>query len=155
MAGLPHPLPHRYAARASGTTAGSVGVVADGLPAIETQPPPEFGGPEGYWSPETLLLASVADCFILSFRAVARASRLAWFDLDVDVRAVLDRVDGATRFTAFTIAPRLGIPPTTQESIALAVLDKAKRACLVTNSLTATCELAPLVYSVAEASEAD
>lgn len=155
MAGVPHPLPHRYAARASGTPAGSVGVVSDGLPVIDTQPPPEFGGPEGYWSPETLLLASVADCFILSFRAVARASRLEWLDLDVDVRAVLDRVDGVTRFTGFTIAPRLGIPPTTQESTALAVLDKAKRACLVTNSLTAPCELVPLVYGVAEASAAD
>jgi organic hydroperoxide reductase OsmC/OhrA len=154
MAGLQHPLPHRYAARASGTVAGSVGVVSDGLPAIETQAPPEFGGPRGYWSPETLLLASVADCFILSFRAVARASHLLWLDLDVDVQAVLDRVDGVTRFTEIRIAPRLGIPPITQESIALAVLDKAKRACLVTNSLTAKCELAPLVYSVAETSEA-
>jgi organic hydroperoxide reductase OsmC/OhrA len=155
MAGQPHPLPHRYAARASGTVAGSVGVVSDGLTAIETQAPPEFGGPPGYWSPETLLLASVADCFILSFRAVARASRLEWSELDVGVQGVLDRIDGVTRFIQVRIAPRLGVPGSTPESTALAVLEKAKRACLVTNSLNSICELAPLVYSVAAPADAD
>lgn len=148
-------LPHRYAVRAAGTTSGSVSVLAPGLPAIETQPPPEFGGPEGYWSPETLLLASVADCFILSFRAVARASRLEWRELDVGVQGVLDRVDGVTRFIQVRIAPRLGVPGSTAESTALGVLEKAKRACLVTNSLNSICELAPLVYSVVAPVDAD
>jgi organic hydroperoxide reductase OsmC/OhrA len=148
-----HALPHRYRARASGMAAGSVIVSSDGLPALETQAPPEFGGPEGYWSPETLLLASVADCYILSFRAVARVSRLAWLDLAVEVEGVLDRIDGVTRFTQLRIAPRLCIAPTNGEAEALAALQKAKRACLITNSLSAQCELTPLVYSVSEADE--
>jgi organic hydroperoxide reductase OsmC/OhrA len=155
VVGVSQPLPHRYTVRAAGTTSGSVSVLASGLPAIETQPPPEFGGPEGYWSPETLLLASVADCFILSFRAVARASRLEWSEMDVGVQGVLDRVDGVTRFIQVRIAPRLGVPGSTPESTALAVLEKAKRACLVTNSLNSICELAPLVYSVAAPADAD
>lgn len=151
MAGTVHPLPHRYVVQARGTAEGSVAVTSAGLPAIETQAPPEFGGPEGFWSPETLLAASIADCYILSFRAVARASRLEWLELDVAVEAVLERVDGVTRFTQVKIAPRLGIPGAVHESTAVAVLDKAKRACLVTNSLSAQCELQTLVYSVGEA----
>jgi organic hydroperoxide reductase OsmC/OhrA len=151
--GATQPLPHRYRARASGMAVGSVIVFSDGLPALETQAPPEFGGPPGYWSPETLLLASVADCYILSFRAVARACRLQWLDLEVDVQGVLDRSEGVTRFTQVKITPRLCIAPTNGEHGAIAALQKAKSACLITNSLSAHCELAPLVYSVSEAGE--
>jgi organic hydroperoxide reductase OsmC/OhrA len=147
----PHPLPHRYAVQAHGTPQGDVNVSAAGLPALATQAPPEFGGPEGYWSPETLLAAAVGDCFILSFRAVARASGLAWQTLSVRVDAVLDRVEGVTRFTSFTVAPRLHLAAGADEARALAILDKAKRACLVTNSLTATCELRPEVVVEAAA----
>lgn len=140
-----HPLPHRYRVQAAGADGGSVTVRSRGLPSLETQAPPEFGGPEGFWSPETLLAAAIADCYILSFRAVARASRLEWRQLDVDVEAVLDRADGVTRFTQVNIAPRLDVPAGVSESTAHAVLEKAKRACLVTNSLTAQCELAARV----------
>jgi organic hydroperoxide reductase OsmC/OhrA len=146
-----HPLPHRYRASARGAVAGNVTVAAPGLPDIETEAPPEFGGPEGFWSPETLLSAAVADCYILSFRAAARASKLAWSKLDVDVEAVLEHVEGVIRFTRVRISPRLGVPAGVDEATALAVLHKAKRMCLVTNSLTAECELATQVYGAAEA----
>ncbi len=63
--------PHRYIATASGRAVGSVTVSGSALPAIETASPPEFGGPKGVWSPEILLTAAVADCFILTFRGVA------------------------------------------------------------------------------------
>lgn len=67
---------------------------------------------------------------------------------------MLDRVDCVTRFTQLKIAPRLGLPPAVSEPTALALLDKAKRGCLITNSLSAQCELAALVYSVAESAAA-
>lgn len=138
-----HPFPHRYRAEAEGKSAGEVIVGAEGLPAIATQPPPEFDGPAGFWSPETLLLASIADCYILSLRAVARASRLEWTSVQVDVEGVLDKVDGVTRFTNFTLVARLVLPHGTGEGLALNVLKKAKSVCLVTNSLQADCELQP------------
>ena len=70
-----HPFPHHYAARARAAGSGSTRVTigAAGLPEIDTDAPPEFGGPTGHWSPETLLVAAIADCYILSFRAAARA----------------------------------------------------------------------------------
>ena len=138
-----HPFPHRYHVQAKGGASGSVLVTAQDAPALETHAPPEFDGPPGYWSPETLLIASVADCYILSFRTVARASKLEWTSLDVDVEGVLDRVEGVTRFVAFTVKPRLELASEGQETLARSVLDKAKRACLVTNSLSAECDLVP------------
>jgi organic hydroperoxide reductase OsmC/OhrA len=148
-----HPYPHRYGVNASAASQGVVAVSARGLPDIATQPPPEFGGPEGFWSPESLLVAAVADCFILSFRAVARASRLEWERLDVDVEGVLDRVEGTTRFTAFVVKPRLRIGAAADEQVARAALEKAEHVCLITNSLIAKCELQPMV-SIGDAAEA-
>jgi organic hydroperoxide reductase OsmC/OhrA len=134
-------LPHHYYVRASGLAEGNVTVSAQGVQALETAAPPEFGGPEGFWSPESLLVASVANCFVLSFRAVARASRLEWRQLEVDVEGVLDRTEGVTQFTAFVIRTRLALWPNAAESLGQATLAKAKRACLITNSLKAQCEL--------------
>lgn len=129
--------PHIYHVGASAGTSGSVPVSSGSLPVLDTTPPPEFDGPPGHWSPETLLTAAVADCFILSFRAVAHASRLEWERLEVDVEGRLERVEGVTRFTHFRIAPRLVLVNAADASRAPAVLDKAKRVCLVSNSLNA------------------
>mgnify|MGYP003339189807 CR=1 FL=1 len=49
----------------------------------------------------SLLCAAVADCFVLSFRAVARASKLDWTHLDCHVEGTLDRAEGTTRFTRY------------------------------------------------------
>ena len=136
-----HAYPHVYKTRASAASEGPVSVGGPGLPRIVTYPPPQFDGPEGHWSPETLLAASVADCFILSFRAVARASKFEWTRLDVCVQGRLERVDGLTRFTRFTIEPRLETADGVDHSRARAVLEKAKRTCLISNSLLAECEL--------------
>lgn len=138
-----HPFPHHYRAEARGTATGVVTVGAAALPPIATQAPPEFDGPEGYWSPETLLLAAIADCYILSLRAVARASKLEWTALQVDVEGVLEKVEGVTRFTRFRLLPRLTLTAGSAESLALSVLKKAKSVCLVTNSLNAEVELLP------------
>jgi organic hydroperoxide reductase OsmC/OhrA len=69
-----HAYPHTYVASAQGTDTGFVVVGSPQLSAMETAAPPEFGGPRGLWSPETLLSASVADCFVLTFRAIVRAA---------------------------------------------------------------------------------
>lgn len=138
-----HPYPHRYSVQASGTTTGNVAIASEGLSPLETNAPPEFDGPGGLWSPETLLVASIANCYLLSFRAVARASKLEWQDMTLDVEGVLDRVEGVTRFVKFTVSPRLTLPDASRETLARTVLEKSKRACLVTNSLIADCELVP------------
>ena len=144
-------LPHHYQVEASGAPEGAIVVTPKGVAPLATDAPPEFGGPQGQWSPESLLVASVADCYVLSFRAVARASRLPWDALCVSAEGVLDRVEGVTRFTGFTVKARLTLPEGVQESLARTVMDKAKRACLMTNSLIAPCELVASIDKAASA----
>ena len=102
--------PHHYRVSASGGPDGDVGLDTEGLPTLASAAPVEFGGPGGRWSPESLLVAAVADCFVLSFRAIARASRLPWVSLQCSVEGTLERVDGVTKFTAFAIHATLRTP---------------------------------------------
>lgn len=107
--------------------------------------PVEFGGPGGRWSPESLLVAAVADCFILTFRAIARASKLSWNTLQCDVEGTLARSEGKTRFTEFTIRATLQAPSDVDEEKARRMLDKAEADCLITNSLSSTVHLHTVV----------
>lgn len=131
-----HPYPHAYAVSATAQAVGEVTLGSTGLADLPSMPPPEFDGPGGYWSPETLLAAAVADCFVLSFRAVSRASKFDWTGLSVSVEAVLERVDGVTRFTRFTTRARLTVATGTDAARARTLLEKAEKVCLITNSLS-------------------
>lgn len=128
--------PHRYTVRADGRADGEVLVSSDGLDDLRTTPPPEFGGPEGYWSPETLLVSSVANCYIFTFRAIARASRFEWIDLTCEVIGILDRVDNVTSFTRFEINVVLTAAEGFNATKAERILKKSEAVCLVTNSLS-------------------
>ncbi len=129
--------PHHYRVSAAAATEGTVRVSAAELPSLDTMPPPQYGGEPGHWSPETLLVAAVADCFVLTFRNVARASRLEWESVKCNVEGTLDQVDRATLFTHFEINAELRISDPNSRGKAERCLEKAERACLITNSLKA------------------
>jgi organic hydroperoxide reductase OsmC/OhrA len=129
--------PHHYSARASAGPAGDVEVASPELPTLRSGPPPQFGGPGGQWSPETFLVAAIVDCFILTFRAVARASKFEWRGLDAEIEGRLERVEHTTRFTGYTLRARLTVPPGTDAAKAKSLLEKAEHGCLISNSLNA------------------
>ena len=128
--------PHHYRVVAQGDVESTTELSSPGIPDLEFAAPAEFGGPGDQWSPETLLSGAVAGCLILSFRAIARASKLDWISLTCDVDAVLDKVDKVTQFTEFRETVVLEVPPGTDEGKAMRLLEKAEHVCLVTNSLT-------------------
>ena len=131
-----HPFPHRYSVSALAASSGVVTLRAKDLEDIQSTPPPEFGGPEGNWSPETLFVAAVADCFVLSFRAIAGASRLEWLEIDCGAEGVLEKTDTGTRFTRINLKVQLKVPAGSDTARAERLLEKAEKACLVSNSLT-------------------
>lgn len=127
--------PHHYAVSASAQTSGAVVIQSDGLNSIDSAPPAQFGGPGDLWSPETFLVAAVADCFILTFRAIARASKLEWIALTCEVDGILDREGKKTSFTELNISASLSLPVGADEPKAVRLLEKAEQNCLITNSL--------------------
>ncbi len=133
--------PHHYSVIASGDPDHDVTLDADRLPAFRAATPREFGGPGDCWSPETLLVAAVASCFVLTFRGVARASRVSWTSITCDVDGTLERIERVTQFTHVAVRVNLCVPAGTDEDQARRVLDKAERSCLIAQSLKAAVAL--------------
>ena len=130
-------LPHHYAVTATNVSGDDVILSSPGLDELTTAGPAEFGGPGDLWSPETLLVGAVADCFILSFRAIARAAKLEWLSLDCAVVGTLDKVERITQFTGFDVKAELTVPAGTDDSKAERLMAKAEKYCLITNSMKA------------------
>jgi organic hydroperoxide reductase OsmC/OhrA len=134
--------PHCYSADAAAVVdADDVILTSSGIPALGSAAPAQFGGPGDRWSPETLIVAAIADCFILTFRAVARASTLPWTALRCRVTGTLDRIERVTQFTAFDLRAELCVPEGTDAELARRAMEKAERGCLVANSLKAPVHL--------------
>jgi peroxiredoxin-like protein len=135
------PFPHRYEVEAGAMVTGDVTLESERLPALTSAAPVEFGGPGDRWSPETLLVAAVADCFVLTFRAIASMSQLSWMSLRCEAVGTVERIDRVTRFTEVTVHARLQVPDGTDEAKARRLLEKTEQSCLISNSLTATVHL--------------
>ena len=133
--------PHRYTVTATADSEGDLFLDSPDLPTMPYAAPPEFDGPGDRWSPETLLVASVASCLNLTFRAIAKASKLPWTSLTCDADGTLDRVDRVTQFTALHLRARLELPPGANEDQARRLLVKAEETCLITRSLRADVRL--------------
>jgi organic hydroperoxide reductase OsmC/OhrA len=131
-----HPFPHRYIVNAAVRPGGDVPLSAEGVRIIESAPPKEFDGPGNQWSPEALLTAAVADCFVLNFRAIAAGSRFAWVSLEARTEGTLDRVEGKMRFTRFDTHAKLHVPSGADVDRAKKLLEKAELTCPVANSLS-------------------
>lgn len=130
-------LPHTYTVSGSASAASEVSMNAEGLPGIGVNAPANFGGPGDAWSPEDLQVAAVASCFVLSFKAIANASKLEWEALEVNVSGTLDKVERGMEFTGFSTTARLTLPADGSRDKALRLLEKAEQTCLITNSLKA------------------
>ncbi len=141
------PYPHHYSVVAIASAEGEISLESDGLTALTSAAPAEFGGPGDRWSPETLCVSAVADCFVLTFRAIARASKLPWSSLRCDVEGTLDRVERVPQFTGFLVRASLQVPTGTNEEQALRLLERAEQSCLITNSLKGPARLEAKVVS--------
>ena len=148
------PFPHRYTVSASAEPQGDVTVASSGLESLRTAPPLEFDGPGDRWSPETLLCGAIADCFVLTFRAIARAMSLSWTTLEVAVVGTLEREGRNSRFTRFDLEARLAIPSPGDSQAAERALRRAEEGCLISNSLSAQRHLTVTIEAVAANSAA-
>ncbi len=129
------PYPHIYSVTAKGSATGLVPVESPGLPVLQTAPPKEFDGPGDVWSPESLLVAAIADCYVLTFRGVSRAAKFDWEELRCQVEGTLERVGTVTRFSGYTTNATLTVKAGADHAKGEELLERAERLCLINNSL--------------------
>jgi organic hydroperoxide reductase OsmC/OhrA len=142
------PLPHHYDVHLSGGLSGYADLSTAGVPTLRMAPPTAYDGPGDAWSPEHLLLASVQACFLFTLRAIARVSKLEFTLLELDALGTVDRKDGVTCFTEIILRPKLTVPAGTNRERAVQILEKSKRTCLVSASLSTPLRLEPEIDEV-------
>jgi peroxiredoxin-like protein len=137
---------HTYRTQAHWTMHRRGIVEAESVPrTINFAAPPEFGGEPGLWTPEHLLLASVATCFVATLRAVADASKLAFTDLQVSAEGIVEKQQGGYRFTRISLRPAVTIHHEEDRERMGRLMEKAEHACLVSRSLACTMMLEPTI----------
>jgi organic hydroperoxide reductase OsmC/OhrA len=132
-------LPHRYQVHLQ--QRGPDSVLSSGIrPLLVGAPPPEFGGRPDVWSPEHLLVSSLALCFTATFRSLAGRTDLSPRGYCVDAEGTLDKTPDGLRFVSFQLLVTLDVAPG-QTELAQGLLARAKKACLVAKSVNAPIEL--------------
>jgi len=107
--------------------------------------PPEFGGEPGMWTPEHLLLAGVATCYVATFRGISKNSKLEFQGLEVQVEGTIEKQEGGLRFTRIELRPVVSIHREQDRELAGRLLEKAERSCLIARSIQATFVLEPKI----------
>ena len=121
-------------------TSGRTGIAkSNSAPnAIHFTAPPEFGGLQGRWTPEDLLLGAIASCYTTTFRALAESSRFEYADLEVEVQGTVHKGDSGYSFSEILMRPNLTISSEEARERALLLLQKTEAVCLVSRALSIT-----------------
>src|SRR5260370_793825 len=78
--------------------------------AIHFTAPPPFGGLEGRWTPEELLMTALASCFTTTFHAIASSSKFEYTDLAVEAEGTVSKTDTGYGFSEIVVRPTLTTP---------------------------------------------
>ena len=128
-------------------TSGRTGIAnCDSSPsAIHFTAPPQFGGLEGRWTPEDLLLTAIGSCFATTFRVLAEYSKLPYADLEVEVSGTVQKAPSGYVFNEISTRPHLTVAPGTDQERALRLLHKTQELCLITRTLSVSHAFDPTI----------
>ena len=106
----------------------------------------ELGGLQGRWTPEQLLLCSMAGCFTTTFHEIARAAKFDYTDPEVEIEGTVRRNrNTATNFDEILIRPRLTVNSEEQCEAGLNLLRKTKAVCMISRAISVLQTLEPSV----------
>ena len=113
--------------------------------------PPEFrSGLEGYWTPEDLLVTSVASCFALTLAAVAVREDAPLIDVSVTATGHMSQRDDGFGFTVIEADAVLETKPGGEDAV-MGAAREAERHCLVNRALDVPVHVAYTVRTVGDA----
>lgn len=132
----------RFCVNAAPSNGARVRLTAESKAPLEVTIPAEFrGGYPGMWSPEDLLVASVASCYVITLRGVAAHRGLTIRELNVEgVGHVTRRAEGRVGFVVIELRVELTVDEECVEQ-AERVARAAKQRCLVGHALEIPIEL--------------
>ena len=103
---------------------------------IECVTPPEFpNGIAGMWSPETYFLASIAGCYLNTYQSLCDKFKIQPVSLECEASGSVALVDGKFAFIGVMLNPIITVANYEDEAIAIKIIEKAHKYCLISNSV--------------------
>lgn len=103
---------------------------------ISIATPPEFPkGIENVWSPEHYFIAAINGCLMTTFLAVAENFKLEFVNFESDSIGKLELVDNKFAMSEITLKPIITIKKEDDRALAIKVIEKSEKACLISNSI--------------------
>ena len=121
-------------------------------PRLLVATPPEFGGPEGMWCPEELLVASVAGCLMSTLLYFVERFQVPFEAYSSVSQGTLSKTADGLRFTGIEVAVRVTVPDAAarEKAASLRLKEKLEKYCPVSAALNCPVRLA---LSIAAASD--
>ena len=118
---------------------------AEGKPSIEVATPPEFGGPEAFWSPEDLFVSSINICVLTTFLAIVQRQGIKFISYQSEAEGKLQMAEGVFMFTQVVVRPRVEVKDEEMVTAVSQALEKAERHCLISSSVKTQVTVEPQV----------
>lgn len=131
---MTHPFPHTYTTDILKLDNLLAGLDSDGAARILAGSPVQFGGKEGYWSPETLFLASIGLCFLTTLESLASKENIEISAFVSKVKAELNKTKDGLVFTRIELKVDAKAKASDMERLK-ELIEKAKKYCIISNAL--------------------
>lgn len=112
-------------------------VSSSSLRSFSVSTSPEFGGPEGEWSPEHLFLSSITSCIMSTYLVFVNKMKIENTGFECTATGQVEIVDGKYKFTYIHIYPKVFVGNDTDVERAKVAMEKTKKYCLISNSINA------------------
>ncbi len=108
---------------------------ADGRPDLAIGTPPEFGGPEGRWTPEECFIGSIAGCLVSTLLFFAERAKLTLSACTADGAGLMEKTSEGLRFTRVDVRIGVTVADHAEAERARGLRDRLERYCPVSASL--------------------
>ncbi|MDF7798804.1 OsmC family protein [Pontiellaceae bacterium B1224] len=112
-----------------------------GKPDIEVATPPEFGGPEGFWTPEDLLTGSVESCIMASALFFLTRGKIGFHAYRSNAVSTMEKSPSGLIFNGIALEITLELQDSGQADAARSALMQAEKTCPLSGSLNCPVEL--------------
>jgi organic hydroperoxide reductase OsmC/OhrA len=110
-------------------------LIVEGKPVIQASADPAFRGQPERWNPEELLVASLADCHMLTYLALCALERIVVTSYEDTATGTMLQDGNGGRFTEVTLAPVVTIADPEKADRAMALHHDASKDCFIANSV--------------------
>lgn len=104
-------------------------------PPLLFSPPVEFGGSDATWSPEHLLISSLASCYMTTFLHFAKLLKVTIISFHISAKTIFEKRENGYEATRFILCPKVDIQNHPGQHVLDNLFEKAKKYCFISNSV--------------------